>query len=92
MMMIWGGSMAIFIAGLSSFIFRFKHVILMLLSLEMMMLGIFLGLVYILVGSSFEWLILMFIPMMICEGGLGLGLLVFMIRSFGSDYVNLSII
>nr|YP_010016886.1 NADH dehydrogenase subunit 4L [Scorpiops tibetanus]QOJ45417.1 NADH dehydrogenase subunit 4L [Scorpiops tibetanus] len=78
-----------FLSGLISFSFRIKHIISMLLSLEMMALGIFISLssVISLQGNE-NFILISFLTMVVCEGSLGLGLLVMMSRFFGNDFIK----
>nr|YP_009034057.1 NADH dehydrogenase subunit 4L [Sypharochiton sinclairi]AHZ60676.1 NADH dehydrogenase subunit 4L [Sypharochiton sinclairi] len=66
-----------------------KHLLNALLSLEMIMLSIFL-VVVALAGemSSESLLIFVLLVFMACEAALGLSLLVVLIRSHGNDYVS----
>nr|ALI86970.1 NADH dehydrogenase subunit 4L [Heterometrus longimanus] len=78
-----------FIFSLISFVTRSKHVISLLLSLEMMALGSLMALSSMLLmkgGESF--IIIVFLTMIVCEGSLGLSLLVMMTRFFGNDYLK----
>nr|UJG45562.1 NADH dehydrogenase subunit 4L [Caenis horaria] len=78
--------MTVFI-GLLGFVSNRKHLLSTLLSLEMMVLGLFGVLVYI---SFIYWgdlyLSMIFLTFSVCEGALGLGVLVFLVRSHGNDY------
>nr|AIW06299.1 NADH dehydrogenase subunit 4L [Curculionidae sp. MT-2014] len=70
------------------FTFKRKHMLLMLLSLESAVVALFLGLFLILQGSGNEFFFSMiFLTMSVCEGALGLSLLVLMIRVHGNDYI-----
>nr|YP_001936654.1 NADH dehydrogenase subunit 4L [Uroctonus mordax]ACA62678.1 NADH dehydrogenase subunit 4L [Uroctonus mordax] len=80
-----------FIFSLISFSTRIKHIISMLLSLEMMALGVFITLSSILLIKGTENFILIpFLTMVVCEGSLGLSLLVMMTRFFGNDFLKTS--
>nr|WDS80472.1 NADH dehydrogenase subunit 4L [Nanhaipotamon longhaiense] len=80
-------SFIMIICGLWSFINYHKHLLNSLLSLEFMMLGVFWLLVLEIssVGSE-VYFVLFFLTLVACEGALGLSLLVFIVRSHGSDY------
>nr|YP_009253821.1 NADH dehydrogenase subunit 4L [Helice tientsinensis]YP_009346401.1 NADH dehydrogenase subunit 4L [Helice latimera]YP_010743788.1 NADH dehydrogenase subunit 4L [Helice tridens]ALK01312.1 NADH dehydrogenase subunit 4L [Helice tientsinensis]AOR53783.1 NADH dehydrogenase subunit 4L [Helice latimera]WET30534.1 NADH dehydrogenase subunit 4L [Helice tridens] len=73
--------------GLWSFISYNKHLLNSLLSLEFMMLGVFwlLSLQLSMVGSEI-YFSLFFLTLAVCEGALGLSLLVLIVRSHGNDY------
>nr|YP_011014489.1 NADH dehydrogenase subunit 4L [Scopimera longidactyla]WQA11155.1 NADH dehydrogenase subunit 4L [Scopimera longidactyla]BCD33132.1 NADH dehydrogenase subunit 4L [Scopimera globosa] len=80
-------SLIMIFCGLSSFISYHKHLLNSLLSLEFMMLGIFwlLSLQMSTVGSEI-YFGLFFLTLVVCEGALGLSLLVLIVRSHGNDY------
>nr|QGT77240.1 NADH dehydrogenase subunit 4L [Longpotamon parvum] len=82
-------SFVMIICGLWSFISYHKHLLNSLLSLEFMMLGVFWLLVLQIssVGSE-VYFVLFFLTLVACEGALGLSLLVFIVRSHGSDYFS----
>nr|YP_009865000.1 NADH dehydrogenase subunit 4L [Carpilius maculatus]QKE42638.1 NADH dehydrogenase subunit 4L [Carpilius maculatus] len=72
--------------GLWSFISYHKHLLNSLLSLEFMMLGVFLLLSVQLSGVGSEiYFSLFFLTLAACEGALGLSLLVLIVRSHGND-------
>nr|ALO70749.1 NADH deshydrogenase subunit 4L [Neobisnius villosulus] len=73
--------------GLYSFCLKRKHFLLMLLSLEFIVLSLYFLLMLYLMDFSFEFYFSMiFLTMSVCEGALGLSLLVSMIRTHGNDY------
>nr|YP_010164040.1 NADH dehydrogenase subunit 4L [Macrophthalmus abbreviatus]QRK27329.1 NADH dehydrogenase subunit 4L [Macrophthalmus abbreviatus] len=80
-------SLVMIFCGLSGFVSYHKHLLNSLLSLEFMMLGIFwlLGLELTNVGGEI-YFSLFFLVLVVCEGSLGLSLLVLIVRSHGSDY------
>nr|QGT77318.1 NADH dehydrogenase subunit 4L [Tenuipotamon yuxiense] len=82
-------SFVMIICGLWSFISYHKHLLNSLLSLEFMMLGVF-WLLVLQVGSVGveTYFVLFFLTLTACEGALGLSLLVFIVRSHGSDYFS----
>nr|YP_011002198.1 NADH dehydrogenase subunit 4L [Dicranoptycha shandongensis]WPO01003.1 NADH dehydrogenase subunit 4L [Dicranoptycha shandongensis] len=85
----WGFSCFLFIAGMMMFVFNCKHLLMMLLSLEFMVLGLFLCLFLYLNYFSYEsFFIMLFLTFTVCEGALGLAVLVSMIRTHGNDYFN----
>nr|BDL61425.1 NADH dehydrogenase subunit 4l [Ilyoplax integra] len=81
------GSLVMIFCGLSSFISYHKHLLNSLLSLEFMMLGIFwlLSVQMSVIGSEI-YMGLFFLTLVVCEGALGLSLLVLIVRSHGNDY------
>lgn len=72
---------------------RHRHLLVILLRLEMVMLGLF-GLMAIHVSLIIEdIMLLVFLTFAACEGSVGLGLLVGMVRRHGSDsFRNFSIL
>lgn len=80
----------IFIRGGISFSIKRKHLLLILLSLEFIVVSLFFGLIiflkYILIENFF---VLIFIRFRVCEGALGLSLLVLIIRMYGNDYFQI---
>lgn len=78
--------MTVFI-GLLGFVSNRKHLLSTLLSLEIMVLGLFGVLVYIrFIYWGDLYLSIIFLTFSVCEGALGLGVLVFLVRSHGNDY------
>nr|AVN68031.1 NADH dehydrogenase subunit 4L [Balta sp. Cairns, Australia] len=64
-----------------------KHLLIVLLSLEFIVLIIYIIIYYYLCFFIFElFFIVIFLTFSVCEGALGLSILVSMIRSFGNDY------
>nr|YP_010284529.1 NADH dehydrogenase subunit 4L [Nadezhdiella cantori]UKQ56272.1 NADH dehydrogenase subunit 4L [Nadezhdiella cantori] len=77
-----------FFSGLIVFSSKRKHLLLMLLSLEFVVLSLYLSLFIYLEHSDCEYFFSMiYLTMSVCEGSLGLAVLVSMIRSHGNDYV-----
>nr|YP_009707968.1 NADH dehydrogenase subunit 4L [Xystrocera globosa]QEU57266.1 NADH dehydrogenase subunit 4L [Xystrocera globosa] len=78
----------VFFAGLLVFSSKRKHLLLMLLSLEFLVLSLYLNMFFFLSRMDFElFFSMIFLTMSVCEGALGLSLLVAMIRSCGNDYI-----
>nr|QJS34745.1 NADH dehydrogenase subunit 4L [Lucanus chengyuani] len=79
----------IYFMGLLSFCINRKHMLLMLLSLEFIVISLFFGLFSFLGLYSWEfYFVLIFLTVSVCEGVLGLALLVMLMRVYGSDYVH----
>nr|AQD17644.1 NADH dehydrogenase subunit 4L [Callosobruchus chinensis]AST14949.1 NADH dehydrogenase subunit 4L [Callosobruchus chinensis]ATL15419.1 NADH dehydrogenase subunit 4L [Callosobruchus chinensis] len=77
-----------FIAGVSSFVFKHKHLLLMLLSLEFIIIVLYFIMIVYLSKLDYEYFFSMiYLSMSVCEGVLGLSILVSMIRVHGSDNV-----
>nr|YP_010895102.1 NADH dehydrogenase subunit 4L [Dorylomorpha alaskensis]WJW73628.1 NADH dehydrogenase subunit 4L [Dorylomorpha alaskensis] len=73
--------------GLFVFVSSYKHLLSMLLSLEYIVLSLFMLLFMFLNMNSFqEFFSMMFLTFSVCEGALGLSILVSMIRTHGNDY------
>nr|YP_009753999.1 NADH dehydrogenase subunit 4L [Cheirotonus gestroi]QIT06608.1 NADH dehydrogenase subunit 4L [Cheirotonus gestroi] len=82
-----GFSVMAYFMGLLSFCLKRKHLLMMLLSMEFMVLGLFFNLYLYLSYYGFEFYFSMaFLTMSVCEGALGLGILVSLMRSHGNDY------
>nr|UPL65633.1 NADH dehydrogenase subunit 4L [Gralliclava horrens] len=78
-----------FISGVVVFSSTRKHLLLALFSLEYLVLVLFLSLFLFLLKFGFElYFILIFLTFTVCEGALGLGVLVNMIRSHGNDLLS----
>nr|YP_009560256.1 NADH dehydrogenase subunit 4L [Oxysarcodexia thornax]YP_009560269.1 NADH dehydrogenase subunit 4L [Oxysarcodexia varia]QAA79154.1 NADH dehydrogenase subunit 4L [Oxysarcodexia thornax]QAA79167.1 NADH dehydrogenase subunit 4L [Oxysarcodexia thornax]QAA79180.1 NADH dehydrogenase subunit 4L [Oxysarcodexia varia]QAA79193.1 NADH dehydrogenase subunit 4L [Oxysarcodexia thornax] len=77
----------LFIMGVFTFVSNRKHLLSMLLSLEYIVLSLFLLLFIYLNMLNFEFFFsMMFLTFSVCEGALGLSILVSMIRTHGNDY------
>nr|QIV24740.1 NADH dehydrogenase subunit 4L [Eurynassa australis] len=75
-------------SGLVVFSSKRKHLLLMLLSLEFVVLSLYLNMFTYLSGCSYEYFFSMiYITVSVCEGSLGLAILVSMIRTHGNDYI-----
>nr|YP_010596805.1 NADH dehydrogenase subunit 4L [Sarcophaga fani]WAK85058.1 NADH dehydrogenase subunit 4L [Sarcophaga fani] len=83
----WVLSSVLFIMGVFTFVSNRKHLLSMLLSLEYIVLSLFLLLFIYLNMLNFEFFFsMMFLTFSVCEGALGLSILVSMIRTHGNDY------
>nr|YP_009050550.1 NADH dehydrogenase subunit 4L [Dysmicohermes ingens]AIG24339.1 NADH dehydrogenase subunit 4L [Dysmicohermes ingens] len=81
--------MFMFLCGGWVFVSKRKHLLLMLLSLEFMVVSLFMGLMLFLKLFNFEYYFsMLFLTFSVCEGALGLGMLVSMIRTHGNDYFS----
>nr|ARH54672.1 NADH dehydrogenase subunit 4L [Stenurella nigra] len=77
-----------FFSGLLVFSSKRKHLLLMLLSLEFIVLSLYFGIFIYLMMLNYEYFFSMiFLTMSVCEGALGLSILVLMIRTHGNDYI-----
>nr|WNH42464.1 NADH dehydrogenase subunit 4L [Neoperla dianae] len=83
----WVFPLIMFICGAWVFASKRKHLLLTLLSLEFMVLGLFMFLLIYLSCLSHElFFSMVFLTFSVCEGALGLSILVSMIRTHGNDY------
>nr|AGT59581.1 NADH dehydrogenase subunit 4L [Cryptoperla sp. WY-2013] len=83
----WGFPMILFVCGGWVFVSKRKHLLLTLLSLEFIVLSLFFILFMYLNMCSYElFFSMVFLTFSVCEGALGLSILVSMIRSHGNDY------
>nr|UOU85301.1 NADH dehydrogenase subunit 4L [Serratella ignita] len=80
------GSLLI-LAGLYVFSSRRKHLLMTLLSLEFISLSLYFVLyLFLLTKSSELYFLMVFLTFVVCEGALGLSILVSLIRTHGNDY------
>nr|AYR05209.1 NADH dehydrogenase subunit 4L [Anthribidae sp. 2 ACP-2013] len=77
-----------FMSGVMMFSFQRKHFLIMLLSLEFMVISLYLfySILFSFLDNEFFFLMI-FLTLSVCEGALGLSILVFLIRSFGNDFM-----
>nr|QEO33539.1 NADH dehydrogenase subunit 4L [Conanalus pieli] len=76
-----------FFSGLWGFCSNRKHLLAMLLSLEFIVLSLFIMLIFFLSYFQFElYFSMVFLTFSVCEGALGLSVLVSMIRTHGNDF------
>nr|YP_010165341.1 NADH dehydrogenase subunit 4L [Drosophila busckii]QRN73913.1 NADH dehydrogenase subunit 4L [Drosophila busckii]QXG19172.1 NADH dehydrogenase subunit 4L [Drosophila busckii] len=87
MILYWGFPMILFILALFCFVSNRKHLLSMLLSLEFIVLILFfIMFIYLNMMSYENYFSMMFLTFSVCEGALGLSILVSMIRTHGNDY------
>nr|YP_009183761.1 NADH dehydrogenase subunit 4L [Heliothis subflexa]ALN38371.1 NADH dehydrogenase subunit 4L [Heliothis subflexa] len=90
MMMIlnmWFVFVMMFIVGNLIFVSKHKHLLIVLLSLEFIVLSIFFFmLIYLMMIDYDMYMLMVFLVFSVCEGALGLSILVSMIRTHGNDY------
>nr|YP_009255555.1 NADH dehydrogenase subunit 4L [Creontiades dilutus]AND82407.1 NADH dehydrogenase subunit 4L [Creontiades dilutus] len=78
-----------FFSGLFVFCSMRKHLLLTLLSLEYLVLCVYIFMIIFCMNFMGNmYLMLVFLTFSVCEGVLGLSILVSMIRSYGNDHVN----
>nr|YP_009937381.1 NADH dehydrogenase subunit 4L [Trigonopterus jasminae]QNT26865.1 NADH dehydrogenase subunit 4L [Trigonopterus jasminae] len=77
-----------FFSGLFVYVCKYKHFLIMLLSLEFIVLSLYMILMLYFSLYLYEYFMgMVFLSMSVCEGVLGLSLLVSVIRSHGSDMI-----
>nr|WMQ78056.1 NADH dehydrogenase subunit 4L [Cymatophoropsis trimaculata] len=76
-----------FIVGNLIFVSKHKHLLIVLLSLEFIVLSIFFFfMIYLNMIDYNMYMLMVFLVFSVCEGALGLSILVSMIRTHGNDY------
>nr|UKO31665.1 NADH dehydrogenase subunit 4L [Limnophyes sp. YF-2022] len=89
MILKWGLVYYLFFMGLISFVLMRKHLLSTLLSLEFIVLSLFFMLLFFLNVQNYEiYFSMFFLVFSVCEGALGISLMVSMIRTHGNDYFN----
>nr|APX40222.1 NADH dehydrogenase subunit 4L [Psylliodes heydeni] len=77
-----------FMSGALSFVINRKHLLLMLLSLEFIVISLYLNMFLYLSMMNYEFFFSMiFLTISVCEGVLGLSVLIMMVRIHGNDFV-----
>nr|URX53833.1 NADH dehydrogenase subunit 4L [Glyptotermes sp. 13 AB-2022a] len=77
----------VFFCGIWTFSSNRKHLLATLLSLEFMVLILFVIVYFYLCSFNYElYFVMLFLVFSVCEGSLGLSILVSMVRGFGNDY------
>nr|YP_010426656.1 NADH dehydrogenase subunit 4L [Aoria nigripes]USM11442.1 NADH dehydrogenase subunit 4L [Aoria nigripes] len=80
--------MVSYLSGLLSFLLKYKHLLLLLLSLEFMIVSIYYGIFLYMSFIGYEYyFVMIYLILSVSEGVLGLSILVMMIRSHGNDYL-----
>ena len=84
---IWFVFLFIYIVGNLIFVSKYKHLLIVLLRLEFIVLRIFF---FLLIMINFIvrdiYILIVFLVFSVCEGSLGLSILVSIIRTHGNDY------
>nr|YP_010701160.1 NADH dehydrogenase subunit 4L [Papilio alcmenor]WCI21401.1 NADH dehydrogenase subunit 4L [Papilio alcmenor] len=87
MMNMWLIIMMMYVFGNMIFISKHKHLLIVLLSLEFIVLSLFFLLIMYLSYIEYDmYMMMIFLLFSVCEGALGLSILVSMIRTHGNDY------
>lgn len=85
----WGFPIFLFLCGVMIFVFNCKHLLVILLSLEFIVLRLFIFIVIYLILYNYEiYFSILYLTFCVCEGALGLSILVSIIRTHGNDYFN----
>nr|YP_010527099.1 NADH dehydrogenase subunit 4L [Cechenena minor]UXR12436.1 NADH dehydrogenase subunit 4L [Cechenena minor]WMQ52857.1 NADH dehydrogenase subunit 4L [Cechenena minor] len=83
----WFIFILMFFIGNLIFISKNKHLLIVLLSLEFIVLSIFFFFLMFLMMIDYDmYMLMVFLVFSVCEGSLGLSILVSMIRTHGNDY------
>nr|YP_010932193.1 NADH dehydrogenase subunit 4L [Euhampsonia splendida]WKR35966.1 NADH dehydrogenase subunit 4L [Euhampsonia splendida] len=76
-----------YIMGNLIFVSKHKHLLIILLSLEFIVLSIFFFMMFFLMLLDYNmYMLMVFLVFSVCEGSLGLSILVSLIRTHGNDY------
>nr|YP_009236674.1 NADH dehydrogenase subunit 4L [Acraea zetes]AMJ17141.1 NADH dehydrogenase subunit 4L [Acraea zetes] len=76
-----------FFMGNMIFVSKHKHLLIVLMSLEFIVLSMFFFmLLYLMMIDYNMYMLMVFLVFTVCEGALGLSILVSMIRTHGNDY------
>nr|YP_010327086.1 NADH dehydrogenase subunit 4L [Sitochroa verticalis]UNP54348.1 NADH dehydrogenase subunit 4L [Sitochroa verticalis] len=76
-----------FMVGNMIFVSKYKHLLIVLLSLEFIVLSIFFFMIIMFSYIDYDmYMLMVFLVFSVCEGALGLSILVSMIRTHGNDY------
>uniref|UniRef100_UPI0030FDF8D4 NADH dehydrogenase subunit 4L n=1 Tax=Carterocephalus argyrostigma TaxID=1663110 RepID=UPI0030FDF8D4 len=87
MMNMWLIIFIMYMIGNMIFVSKHKHLLIMLLSLEFIVLSIYMLLLLYLMYIEFDmYMLMVFLVFSVCEGALGISILVSMIRTHGNDY------
>lgn len=79
----------IYILSIIRFVLNRKHLLAILLSLELVVLVLFFILYIYYINYRFDfYFVLIFLTIRVCESAIGLSLLVSIIYSYGNDYFN----
>lgn len=87
-MIIYYFMILIFLLGLIVFSSKRKHLLLILLRLEYLVLSLYLIIFFYLKITNYDnYFSIIFLRFRVCEGSLGLSILVLIIRTHGNDYI-----
>lgn len=87
-MILYYASILIFLSGLTVFSIKRDHLLLILLRLEFIVLSLYFIIFLYLELIRYDYFFsILFLRFRVCEGALGLSVLVSIIRSVGNDYI-----
>lgn len=70
------------------FAFKCKHFLVILLRLEISVVALYMGLFFMLTSINYEYFLsIIYLTIRVCEGALGLSLLVIIVRVHRNDYI-----
>nr|AST14974.1 NADH dehydrogenase subunit 4L [Galeruca sp. EMHAU-15083109] len=79
----------LFLSGMLGFVLNRKHLLMMLLSLEFIVIVLYFNIFMYMNFINYEFFFSMiYLTMSVCEGALGLGILILMVRVQGNDYIT----
>nr|YP_003875573.1 NADH dehydrogenase subunit 4L [Physemacris variolosa]ADD97031.1 NADH dehydrogenase subunit 4L [Physemacris variolosa] len=82
-------SLFLFLGGIYMFSFSRKHLLMVLLSLEYVTISLFFLIMNYVFWFDYNYFFpVIFLVFSVCEGVVGLSILVSMIRSYGNDFFN----
>lgn len=85
----WGFPVILFFSGVIVFVLNCKHLLAILLSLEFIVLRLFVFIfIYLNIFIYESFFRIIFLTFSVCEGALGLSILVSLIRTHGNDYFS----
>ena len=80
-------SIFIYLSGIIVFSIKRKHLLLILLRLEFIILSLYFNIyIYLLIFNYEFYFCILFLTIRVCEGSLGLSILVSIIRTHGNDF------
>nr|YP_009171574.1 NADH dehydrogenase subunit 4L [Mirhipipteryx andensis]AJW76429.1 NADH dehydrogenase subunit 4L [Mirhipipteryx andensis] len=81
--------LSMFVVGLFSFCSKMSNLLIMLMSLEYLVLSLFLLImVYLNTTSYSSFFLIVFLVFSVCEGAIGLSIVVSMVRAYGNDLLS----
>nr|ARH53866.1 NADH dehydrogenase subunit 4L [Epuraea guttata] len=81
-------ALLMFFSGLMVYSMKRDHLLLMLLSLEFVVISLYFYMFMYISTMNYDYFFsMLFLSFSVCEGALGLSVLVSMIRSVGNDYI-----